>query len=469
MRSVLGGAALLALGCTSGKPGTPAGTDSAAPHDTATAPADDCVPALPDRRTPDPAAATRGQELLLSGGLSAPLIPRLALDNLYWVWGTGRPASDADFQAAFQARYGLLPDPAGGPYALGVPAVSGSMASLDCLACHADGVAGTVVVGAGSSRVDLQSLFDDLVQLATIAESLGLGTFELLVLLEDRTLAAGTTDAFGLGMELSLAFGPDVGVETRYGGQQPAPWWQARKKDRVYSDGQGSAEGHRTMASMLLAFGHTPGDIADREDDLTDLWHAIQATDAPEWPFGAPDAEEVAQGAAVYAAECAACHGTVCGSDPGYPDRVVPVDEVGTDPLRATVFGDTEAAWINASWFGEAHPVEATGGYLAPPLTGVWASAPYLHNGSVPDLAALLDPDSRPVAWTRTGWGFEDYDPERVGWRVEGAEPGTAPDSWAHRQVVDTTRDGLSAAGHRFGAELSEGERAALLAFLVTL
>jgi hypothetical protein len=38
-------------------------------------------------------------------------------------------------------------------------------------------------------------------------------------------------------------------------------------------------------------------------------------------------------------------------------------------------------------------------GYVAPPLDGVWATAPYLHNGSVPTLAALLDTRNRPTYW----------------------------------------------------------------------
>lgn len=40
-------------------------------------------------------------------------------------------------------------------------------------------------------------------------------------------------------------------------------------------------------------------------------------------------------------------------------------------------------------------------GYHTPPLHGVWASAPYFHNGSVPDVWGVLDPDSRPKAWRR--------------------------------------------------------------------
>src|SRR5213076_3165686 len=70
------------------------------------------------------------------------------------------------------------------------------------------------------------------------------------------------------------------------------------------------------------------------------------------------------------------------------------------------------------SWFGEygKHKVIANPkGYVAPPLNGIWASAPYLHNGSVPTLWNLFHVDQRPVVWTRTEDG---YDQQRVGLEV---------------------------------------------------
>jgi hypothetical protein len=74
---------------TKTSPATP--TDSAEPVDSGLL-ADACVPSLPVRRTTDPVRADLGRELLSTGGLSSPLIPRVALDNLYWIWGGGRPA-----------------------------------------------------------------------------------------------------------------------------------------------------------------------------------------------------------------------------------------------------------------------------------------------------------------------------------------------------------------------------------------
>lgn len=58
--------------------------------------------------------------------------------------------------------------------------------------------------------------------------------------------------------------------------------------------------------------------------------------------------------------------------------------------------------------------------YRARPLNGVWATAPYLHNGSVPSLLWMLTPQSeRP---TKFCMGAREYDPRDVGFRVEGNE-----------------------------------------------
>src|SRR5207244_13387926 len=77
-----------------------------------------------------------------------------------------------------------------------------------------------------------------------------------------------------------------------------------------------------------------------------------------------------------------------------------------------------------------------TGAYAAIPLDGIWARAPYLHNGSVPTLAALLTGD-RPTTFYR---GNTTYDQVNVGftWKTGGA--GAA--------LFDTTRAGLSNTGH---------------------
>jgi hypothetical protein len=99
------------------------------------------------------------------------------------------------------------------------------------------------------------------------------------------------------------------------------------------------------------------------------------------------------------------------------------------------------------------------GPYAARPLYGIWAAAPYLHNGSVPTLYdLLLPPEQRPKTFAL---GKREYDPARLGFAVDTA---------CEQQdcVVDTTRTGDGNGGHLWGTDLSESDRMALLEYLKT-
>ena len=112
-----------------------------------------------------------------------------------------------------------------------------------------------------------------------------------------------------------------------------------------------------------------------------------------------------------------------------------------------------KSTWM--SRYGRDPVVEDPGGYVAPPLDGVWASAPYFHNGSVPTLAGVLSPDDRPTLWRRTEDG---YDADRVGLEVTELDEMPTRDA---RFVFDTRRadTGKTNGGHEFAAELpAEGE-----------
>jgi hypothetical protein len=116
----------------------------------------------------------------------------------------------------------------------------------------------------------------------------------------------------------------------------------------------------------------------------------------------------------------------------------------------------------------------STGGgiYKARPLNGIWASAPYLHNGSVPTLADLLLPaERRPKSFHV---GSRNYDPDRVGFRTDD------PNDPIFQARDDDGRGipGNSNEGHEFGTEsislgsperLDDNERRALLEYLKSL
>ena len=107
-------------------------------------------------------------------------------------------------------------------------------------------------------------------------------------------------------------------------------------------------------------------------------------------------------------------------------------------------------------------------GYVAPPLNGIWASAPYFHNGSVPTLWHVLHPETRPAGWKRTE---EGYDQKRIGLEVTEFEkiPADITLGSERRTYFDTRPPGKSAAGHLFPNALNEAEKRAVLEYLKSL
>jgi hypothetical protein len=99
--------------------------------------------------------------------------------------------------------------------------------------------------------------------------------------------------------------------------------------------------------------------------------------------------------------------------------------------------------------------------YKARPLDGIWATAPYLHNGSVPTLYDLLLPaKDRPAGFSL---GTREYDPAKVGYVSAPSAPGNG-------FLLDTKARGNSNIGHdyRVGA-LTEEQRWALVEYMKTL
>jgi hypothetical protein len=149
----------------------------------------------------------------------------------------------------------------------------------------------------------------------------------------------------------------------------------------------------------------------------------------------------------------------------------IPIEELGTDPVRLTGMPVEHRRFYRESWFGDFGQLEIEedpDGYIAPPLDGVWASAPYLHNGSVPTLWHLMNSKERPVVWKRTADG---YDQKNVGLEVEVfdhlPEGVDRPDE--KRRYFDTRINGKSATGHTYPDDLTDEEKWALIEYLKTL
>ena len=103
--------------------------------------------------------------------------------------------------------------------------------------------------------------------------------------------------------------------------------------------------------------------------------------------------------------------------------------------------------------------------YKARPLNGIWSTAPYLHNGSVPTLYELLLPPNqrKTVFWV----GGTEFDPNDVGFK---SGPDDGPFEFRVRDANDKIIPGNDNAGHDYGtASMTEQERRALVEYLRTL
>jgi len=208
--------------------------------------------------------------------------------------------------------------------------------------------------------------------------------------------------------------------------------------------------------------------------------HRPMARDVVAWletyepqPFpGVIDPRRATAGRALYSAHCAACHGTY--DDSLDTPRLVSFPNwhgpYGTDQARIEVITPQVVEAINASLDS---PVRAAGvtGYSAPPLSGLWASAPYLHNGSVPTLWHLMHPDQRPTRF-QTGGHALDFDRVGIAGTLDGDTwrypAGHTP--WSEPIIVDTRDFGMGNQGHAAEfAPLSEADKAALLEYLKLL
>ena len=107
------------------------------------------------------------------------------------------------------------------------------------------------------------------------------------------------------------------------------------------------------------------------------------------------------------------------------------------------------------------------------PCTGIWATPPYLHNGSVPTLYdLLLPPAQRPISFLV---GTREFDPEKVGYVTDATNAQyQTPRSAQENTFTFRTRDaggnmvpGNSNAGHDYGnASLTEEQRWALVEYM---
>jgi mono/diheme cytochrome c family protein len=418
---------------------------------------------------PDTSAVERGA-VAVRKALSPADFSLAAYEMSWKQWGLKE--KPADFDKAVLRRYGLHEAPydnQGLPMGLAPrQGLLGKGISGTCLLCHAGSVAGQTIIGLGNSSLDFQGLLEEMRVPAPITFSRVRGTIEATAVV---TLLMEFRDA-----DLNLRVPGKLNIKNDLCEDVPA-WWNVRKKKTMYHTGTGHARSVRTMMPFLLNPLNSAETIKKQEPTFADIQAYILTLEPPQYPFPI-DQSLAARGHALFTRTCAKCHGTY-GPDATYPSKVVPLDVIGTDRRLAEGTTPEAAEHYLKSWFaqekrpdGKPYPKQTVRGYQAPPLDGVWATAPYLHNGSVPTLDAVLNSKTRPKIFTRSyRTEKEDYDSAKGGWKITVLEQAPDPKMPAlgRRKIYDTTQPGRDNGGHTFGDDFTDAERRAVIEYLKTL
>lgn len=402
--------------------------------------------------------------------------------ELWTVWPEPDRAEAEQLDGAARRKkmfsyYGLTPKPDDDEFrqpALGYIADGSGGWVMNCLACHGGKVAGRIVPGLPNSHIALQTLTEDVTRIK-LQRGKKLTHLDLGAIKVPLGLTNGSTNAVIFGVLLGMLRNPDMSVDLN---RQPPklvhhdmdapPYWNVKKKTMLYADGF-APKTHRPLMQFILVPHNGPDKLAQWEDDFRQIEAWIEATEPPKYPW-AIDETLSQRGKLVFQEHCSRCHGTY-GPKGIYEQKTIALAELGTDPVRWESLTPAHRRWMKDGWlsrYGEDDVIEDPVGYVAPPLDGIWASAPYFHNGSVPTLWHVLHADERPHVWKRTEDG---YDQQRVGLEIEefDAVPKAVKAAAHRRRYFDTSLLGKSAAGHRYPQKLTEDEKTAVLEYLKSL
>ena len=363
------------------------------------------------------------------------------------------------------------------------------IANGNCFTCHAGHVDDQLIIGAGESFADYESSMVMGGKLMNVGMALkynkekddvvaaweDFGDYFQVMAPRIKTNQPGGNPAFRLAEACMMHRDPqtleyvdvplfemwDYNIAT-----DTPPLWHVKKKNTLYYTGIGRG----SMPKLLLQASvlGTPDSSHARKsvEAFNDVYAWLLTLEAPEYPK-AIDQNLAATGRLLFEDKCAGCHGTygTTNAEDTYPNKVIHLDVIKTDRLYSDYIQQSGIVdWYNSSWYATSPPKSAfvpNTGYVAPPLDGVWATAPYLHNGSVPNLYEVLNSKARTERWTRTGEAT-DMDWQKMGWNYD-------PKPKSKKWTFDTTKPGYGNQGHYFGDKFTEEERWAVVEYLKTL
>ena len=242
--------------------------------------------------------------------------------------------------------------------------------------------------------------------------------------------------------------------------------WNQKPREGMYLhwDGNNDSVDERNLSASLGA-GVTP--VTIDHERLARVRDWIWELPPPSYPYPI-DKARVDRGAALYRRYCLECHadhqfkeGVVKGSRVGTVEHI---DAIGTDPYRLNSYTYIFAANQYTLYPDSKHRFthfRKTRGYANQPLDGIWARAPYLHNGSVPSMRALLDaPETRPKRFYK---GYDVYDQDKLGFVSDVAE-----ENGNHFFLFDTSLPGNGNGGHVYAVDLPDADKDAIVEYMKT-
>ncbi len=428
-----------------------------------------------------------GFKAFLYGPIGVSGVPKLLLEKFPLVFPDlwGPPAEKL-------AKVGLGPDPfdAANPLPLGLGTATANgieLAAVTCATCHVgrvigpDGAVIHLVGGPNTQFNQFRTVVERTVadpRYAIFGSNPLTNGFKTKVLqrrgLIDATLGAftysparfpdapdlhnlekpGFLDAIGVGLPI-LAF-PEIldpalapGIVAQVMPHAPAQVdipsvWNQQARTVAQWDGAIPNPIYRNLAAEVGALGVASA-VSYANAAVTAVFS--QELPSPPYPFDV-DIHAAKRGAKLFAKHCFSCHVE-------NNDYIYPTSATGTDPNRTFTISDgarprliallkslcTDADVCAVPDDQIIRDFAVTGrGYVAPPLDGIWARAPYLHNGAVPTLYHLLVPSSRPATFVR---GDIHYDTDKVGYAWDDAAA-----AQPYTFYFDSTESGASNAGH---------------------
>jgi cytochrome c5 len=365
----------------------------------------------------------------------------------------------------------------------------------NCLACHAASLGGQIVIGLGNTSQDFTIDFSSEAALAGALLTDPKEKAELAKFVARGQAIAPFTKALTVGVtpadDIAAALFAHHDVKTLAWSDTPLlalppayavpvdvpPWWRMTKKHAMFYTAAGRGDHARVMMTASTFCVDSVAQATAIDAYFPDVRAYVESLTPPKYP-GKVDATLASRGQTVFDATCSRCHGTYGsagsgGSGGSYPNLLIPVTDVGTDTVLATGGGQFAGAyvgWFNQSFYGQIAHLDPQPGYYAPPLDGVWATAPYFHNGSVPTIEAVIDSPKRPTYFVRSTTPT-DYDIGAMGWAFTAQATGQDAESDPNKRklIYDTTKLGYGNGGHTYGDALSDDDRAAVIEYLKTL